>query len=182
MKIAGLKHDIHIVTHAIMKLNTMYDDAVVELLDSPIDTVNGNTEEYTSEPRTAKPLLAFEERNLSCEANNVTTKSNAVTYVLSALVNALIERVLPTLLPEANNMPVGTRINSRSGKAVQFDSFGLSFSLCLSSDKSGPPFSFARTDPCSLGNIQQTLPSLPRNFLSRGFFSFILGWGLEIPP
>src|SRR5271167_1351587 len=87
--------------------------------------------------------------------NNVTIANNVSTYLFSALVNPCEQRTLPYMLPVTNNIPVGTRIKIKSGNAVQFDSFPVSFSLCLMSMKYDLPFVFECKQPFWSGNIQE---------------------------
>ena len=60
----GLKVEIHTVMQATTKLSSTYDESIEDPCDSPTETVKGNTDEYTSDPSTAK-AFEFGGRNSS---------------------------------------------------------------------------------------------------------------------
>ena len=67
---------------AITKLRSMYDDAEEYPRDSPTATVNGKTEEFTSEPVTATVL--FGDQNFSAKENTPIMHNRLMMYRLSA--------------------------------------------------------------------------------------------------
>ena len=90
--------------------------------------------------------------------NTADSTNRHIKYTLSDFITACKQRYLPSVVPEANNIPVGKRVKIRSGRAVQLDSFDMSCSSCFFSCEHcfTCPFTFGYIDPLSPANIDDS--------------------------